>query len=349
MSETFFVQYNNENYNIHGFLNKHPGGRSILEKYEDADITRAYDDIDHSDYAKGMLDSYKTTTVAAKPVGKKALTRDAKFILKKLFTKEDKTQVHKILGLLALISYCYRYFYVLPTTGTLGFTGTSFDYWTLVLHFMLSASAMIFHVVERRIVSNPLIIYQEYRLHAIVFTAKACLVSVIGLNLHLMSNTTAKIVMTLFTLSTHGLVDYITSLFGTPGISTVRNDDNGTLAELKLFFSFYQVMAMASMLIVDDNLCDLGFNALIAIQSSAVLMTLKRKSLIRSSSHLFWYSLALFLSLAYMWKAMGPMFFLKIAALFTLKIELNLNKYLMWGTYALVAYSAVDSSALLSQ
>jgi len=134
------------------------------------------------------------------------------------------------------------------------------------------------------------------------------------------------------------LVDYVTSLYGTPGITTVRNDDNGSIAHVKLFFAFYQVVAAASMLIVSDNLNDLGWNALIAIQSSAFLMTLKRKSLIRARTHFFWYTLALFLSMMYMWKVKGPTFFLTIGMLFILKIELNLNKYLMWFSYCGIVY-----------
>ena len=41
---------------------------------------------------------------------------------------------------------------------------------------------------------------------------------------------------------------------------------------------------------------NLAFNALIAIQSSAFLMTLNRKGLINWYTHAFWYSLSLVLS-----------------------------------------------------
>jgi hypothetical protein len=49
---------------------------------------------------------------------------------------------------------------------------TWFDIVTIVLHLALSFSSIIFHVLRHRILSKPLIIYEEYRLHAMVFTAR---------------------------------------------------------------------------------------------------------------------------------------------------------------------------------
>ena len=106
------------------------------------------------------------------------------YIVRKLFTKEDKMNVHKILGFMALLSFCYRYLYVLPTTGTLGMGHDFFSYFTLLHHMLLSCSSLIFHVLEHRNKRNPLIIYEEYRLHAILFTAKAILTTILGIHLY---------------------------------------------------------------------------------------------------------------------------------------------------------------------
>lgn len=109
---------------------------------------------------------------------------DMKFLATKLFTKEDEYFIHKSLGLGCLISYCYRYFYLLPRTGSLGFErGGLIDYGTLLLHGLLSCSSLIFHVLERRISNKPMIIWEEYRLHAIVFSLKAICGSLFGINL----------------------------------------------------------------------------------------------------------------------------------------------------------------------
>jgi cytochrome b involved in lipid metabolism len=344
-AKVLLVKYKEDTYNIHDFLPHHPGGRSILEKYENKDITRAFDDINHSAFARSKLKTYILTdkSIVIEPVSLKTSNKiDAKFVVKKLFTNEDKNMIHKTLGFLSLCSYAYRYLYVYPTTGGLGFTGTLFDWLTLVLHFFLSFSSLIFHVVEKRIVSNPLIIYQEYRMHAIVFTFRGVAITVFGLLQHLLTETQARIALSLLMIAIHSTVDYITVLYGTPGITTVRNDDNGTIPHVKLFFAFYQVLAMSSHLIVDDMLCDLGWNTLIAIQSSAFLMTLKRKSLIRARTHLFWYTLALVISMIYILQIKGIAFVAAIGGLFYLKVKFNLNKYLMWAAFTIGYYLLMD-------
>ena len=95
-----------------------------------------------------------------------------KYVVKKLVTKEDPIYFHKTFGLLSLMSFVYRYFYILPMTGTLGFDGSWFDYLTLAIHMTLSSSSIIFHVLPERILRRPLVIWEEYRLHAIIFTAR---------------------------------------------------------------------------------------------------------------------------------------------------------------------------------
>eukprot|EP01034_Spumella_vulgaris_P029276 gene29276-36299_t len=351
--KSLLVKYKEDTYNIYDFLPEHPGGRSILEKYEDKDITRAFDDINHSEYARSKMKTYIVTdkNIVIAPVSLKGSNKiDAKFVIKKLFSNEDKNFIHKTFGFLSLCSYLYRYFYAYPTTGTLGFTGTTFDWLTLLLHFFLSFSSLIFHVVDRRIVSNPLIIYQEYRAHAIVFTIRGIVITIFGFYQHLLPTLAARITtLSAIMIAMHALVDYITVLYGTPGITTVRNDDNGTIPHVKLFFAFYQVLAMSTLLVIDDRLCDLGWNTLVAIQSSAFLMTLKRKSLIRARTHFFWYTLALVLSMVYIVHVKGVFFVAAIGGVFYLKVKTNLNKYLMWalftlGYYLLMARLAVNAN-----
>jgi cytochrome b involved in lipid metabolism len=266
------VRYKDEVFNIFSYLDDHPGGRSILEKYENMDITRAFDDINHSQFARKKMRSFLVTdkSVTITPVTIKGNKVDFQFVYKKLFSKEDKNFVHKTFGFLSLLSYCYRYLYVFPMTGSLGFNGSNFDWVTLFLHFMLSSSSLIFHVVEKRILSNPLIIYQEYRLHAIIFTLRATLISIFGLYYHHLPTVQARVCLSLILVMLHSTVDYITHKHGTPGITTVRNGNDQQIRNIKLFFAFYQVLALASHVTVDENLKDLGFNTLIAIQSSGM-------------------------------------------------------------------------------
>jgi hypothetical protein len=93
----------------------------------------------------------------------------------------------------------------------------------------------------------------------------------------------------------------------------------------------------------------LGYNALIAIQSSSFLMTLKRKSIIHWKSHMFWYSFALFLSYSMIWKIKGTIFFLQMIAVFYCRTQLKMSKYVLWAMYALLMYnSQFLQSALLN-
>lgn len=98
----------------------------------------------------------------------------------KLVSKEDPQYLHKILGGSALCSFAYRYGYCYNVYGNLGFEGTWFDHFTMIMHMALSCSSLIFHVLPLRIIKRPLIIYEEYRMHAIFFSFRALLVYLIG-------------------------------------------------------------------------------------------------------------------------------------------------------------------------
>lgn len=337
-------------YDVSKFIDQHPGGRETLSKRNGQDITEDYEAVGHSSKAERILsclpvikkhgddnedDSQLKSDEAKKAKHSEKL--DGKFLVRKLFTQEDKNNVHKTLGGLALLSFAYRYFYVFPTTGTLGFAHNSYlDLATLFLHLLLSYSSIIFHVLEKRIIKHPLIIYEEYRLHAMLFTTRAIGVSFFGLyQQHLPENLRSSVLVGFLVLISLS-VDYVTQKFGTPGVTAVRNDNDGNYKFLRLFYASYQFYALASHIRVSPLLCDLGYNAVIAIQSSAFLMTLKRKSLIRWYTHAFWYTLALTLSIVYMAYAKGPWFMLSVLPVYLLRVTFNLDKYLLWAVYLAV-------------
>ena len=84
----------------------------------------------------------------------------------------------------------------------------------------------------------------------------------------------------------------------------------------------------------------MGWNSLIAIQSSAFLMTLFRKGLIRWKSHAFWYGLCLVVSYLYIFKTMPLSIWPETAVVFALRVYLGMNKYLHWALY--VIYKIVE-------
>ena len=51
-------------------------------------------------------------------------------------------------------------------------------------------------------------------------------------------------------------------------------------------YSYYQFLAVASHILPNARLADLAYNAIIAIASSAFMMTLYRKRIIRGMSHM---------------------------------------------------------------
>ena len=237
----------------------------------------------------------------------------------KLSTPEDKFYFHKVFGLLSLLSFCYHYVHFIYY-GNFGFQNTLSTYCVFFIHFILSSSSLIFHVLPKRNPKNPLIIYSEYRLHAILFTLRACGVSLLGLGNY-------DYVVKYFVLLIHIMVDIVTYLYGTKGITAVRNDRKNLIPKwVQLFFSYYQFMGLGVHLIGNnESFTELGFTTIIAIQSSAFLMTLKRKSLIRWRTHIFFYGLSLILSFYTMTKYHSYIFFLEILFTFFLRTQ-GINK-----------------------
>ena len=90
---------------------------------------------------------------------------------------------------------------------------------------------------------------------------------------------------------------------------------------------------------------DLGYNTLIAIQSSAFLMTLFRKGLIRWYTHAFWYSVALIMSWVVMYlSTSGIWFWIKVATAFQLRINYRMGKYKVWILFALISLPIVENT-----
>lgn len=307
----------------------------------------------------------------------------------KLFTREDPVYFHKVFGALALASFVYRYAWCFAHTRTLGFNGTALDWWSLLAHLMLSSSSLIFHVLPKRIIRKPGIIWEEYRLHAIVFTTRCMLVCVCGYvfacvngstgltlaNLHgrvvstvgaalaavgvadatgdgsdagnavvvawLRSRGVQQCVLLCTVATCHLVADYVTARFGKPGESTVRgriDREKEGLRPLKpniwwltRFYAFYQISAVISHIIPSPRTMDLGYNTLIAIQSSAFLMTLFRKGLIAWYWHAIGYTLCLVISMFHVFHVHDNLpFFVVCVCVFVLRVVLRVNKYALW-------------------
>jgi len=252
-------------------------------------------------------------------------------LIKKLFTREDYYNIHKILGFLSLLNFIYRYCFLLINNDDLGYSeNTYINHCSFLVHVLLSSSSLIFKVLSKRSVSKSLIIYEEYRLHAILFTLRSY-----GIYLFNIYNSLDTVISVLFILFCHLLIDIITEKYGTKGVTAVRNNGKhrtGIKYYGRFFYSYYQILVTGCLLLPFKEKSNLAFNALIAIQSSAFLMTLNRKGLIKWYTHAFWYSLSLFFSYYYIKITVPITVILMSGVVFALRIY-NINKYICWALF----------------
>ena len=151
----------------------------------------------------------------------------------------------------------------------------------------------------------------------------------------------------------HVVVDEITRRVG-PGddrMTTIRGktvDGKSSNAEsapkiVLWFYAYYQFCSAGSQLVPSARLADLAYNSLIAIQSNAFLMTLFRKGLIRWYTHAFWYTVALVMGHFIMFPYLGIWFYVKISLMFSLRVNMRMNKYVIWVIYACLSLPKVEN------
>lgn len=306
-----------------------------------------------ADKRNGEGEDEKTISPVMKAVKE---NRDAKILKSngeafsnKLITPEDPYHVHKTLGMLSLASFIYRYGYTFLTQGNLGFNGSWFDWASISLHLALSSTSLIFHVIRRRILSRPMIIWEEYRLHAIVFTLRCWSVYAFGRFM----NTTSidfgiyrNVLQYCMVMVHHLVVDEITRRYGKANETTVRAKDLSRPLTKTILrgYSFYQFAALGSHLIPHTRTSDLGYNTLIAIQSSAFLMTLYRKNLIRGKTHGFIYTACLIISIFHIFREFpGFLFGFKLWLAFATRCTFGTNKYLIWAVFSLISTTQFET------
>ena len=173
----------------------------------------------------------------------------------------------------------------------------------MLCHLALSSSSLIFQVLPKRIHKKPSIIWKEYQLHAIVFTMRC--VSFFLYATYVPRQYRNWVVQLVLVLAHHIVADVVTEMYGKEGETTVRGRHHKSLKVrirwLTRLYAVYQLAALGSHIAPnEERMADLAFNGLVAIQSSAFLMTLYRKALIEWYHHAIVYSACLLLSLAYM-------------------------------------------------
>jgi cytochrome b involved in lipid metabolism len=192
IQEPCIIYIHGNRYNLTAWANAHPGGARILQKFNDKDASKAFEAAHHSISAYDMLKDFRIDEEAAPALVEAGITTNlirtafvepTKISLRsrlrhKLFTREDPIGVHKYLGILCLINFIgrYRQMYFGDPAAGLGSRGHPwFSIISLLPHGLLSMSSLIFHTVPReRVVGKPMI-WQEFRIHNIIFGERSVL------------------------------------------------------------------------------------------------------------------------------------------------------------------------------
>lgn len=197
----------------------------------------------------------------------------------KLFTHEDPYHFHKVVGLLVLISIAVRFFMV--GERDMGFAShPHLTYPTLMLHFLLNASSMIFKIPARRIKDGGRI-WPEYRLHAAVFAIRS-MVTILIYHIEREYNLAPNYDLN-FAIVIGGMLaaDLASWSVGSKYQSrSVRDLDSHPLA--KFFFSFMQFNANAGLLFGLRRFT-LPFLIIFVTQTTPFMATLRRKNIFMSN------------------------------------------------------------------
>lgn len=248
----------------------------------------------------------------------------------KLVTTHDVLHVHKLLGIACVLHFLYRYAWLWPTTGALGMRVSN---WRLVfMHLMLSTSSLMFKVPAARIRSQPTTIWKEYQLHAILFTSR-CVVA------FLLWPSTPGLLRYALLMPFHAAADMVTDQYGAPGSTTVRGkhgtEKSSMVNRMIVAYGLYQHLALASHLLPNRRGRDLGWNAMIAIQSSAFAMTLVRKGWITWQMHAASYTACIAISALYIVRCLTLVETISAVLAYGARRS-GCNKYILWGVFTIL-------------
>jgi Cytochrome b5-like Heme/Steroid binding domain len=225
---------------------------------------------------------------------------------RKLFTKEDPIGIHKYLGVFVLLNYAgrYRQAYFGDVCAGLGSRGHPwFALACLIPHALLSASSLIFHTVPKeRVVGKPMI-WQEFRVHNILFglrsvvTAMAASLSIAHGNTPLARQVAISVSCLVVLMSQWGANVATNRLRPNQVESTTatmpywEGCSMETQRRFKSFYAYSQFMATLACLAVGNPFWPLS--VLLAIQCASLLMTLVRKGLLSTRGYHYGYTATL--------------------------------------------------------
>ena len=244
--------------------------------------------------------------------------------MNKLFTSDDKFNIHKLTGLYCICNFGFQFFnYFLYNKHYL-------NIYTITPHILLHLTTFFFHVLQYRPNSSKMsmFIWEELRFHSMIFGWRGSFSILFPKYSYLIS---------FLTMISADIASY---KFGTPGVSTVRGDQArvGQRSYIKeimgAFFSISQFGATIISMGVFQKAPSLIliFSTLPAIQTSAFGMTLIRKNIINKEVWNYVY-IAQLLFTYYIWYLEYSNFNVLYISTFIYLCRryLGLSKYFIWG------------------
>lgn len=290
--------------------NAHPGGAEVLRKYNGLDATKAFERVGHSPDAYRMLDSFAidskrksngSTEQSSVYKDKVRIKPPRGTWKKKLFTSEDPHNFHKSCGLFVLLNYAYRFYQMYFGEMTAGFgsrggLGTNFTaILCLIPHAFLSVSSLIFHSVPKeRVVGLPMI-WQEFRMHSIIFALRSVVATLASwLSIHFNHDPAVRKLAVVISGATVLIANY----YADEATKKLRpSEPESTTATMpywegcpvstqrrfKYFYAYSQFLATMACLAVTNPAYP--FAVMLPIQLAAFLMTMVRKGFLSSKGY----------------------------------------------------------------
>lgn len=256
----------------------------------------------------------------------------------KLFTSEDRYNVHKLLGITCLCHFLVRFAFLVCYRDMM-FTWSMTDIVLLLYHFFLSISSLIFRIPNNRI-KTMIVIWPEFRIHSILFATRSLIcIAIFYLNQKMKLFRT---IASLIVIATMALADKTSSYYTklNHGRTTMRGMSWPNVFPFNqvqyqkihnFFYSFSQIGASLAM--VNGRYPDYPFMMLLPIQIAPFLSTLVKKGII---SDFYWhlvYTITLLLPYidGFFLNNSDPYIGIRTMFIFAfLRFGCRMNKYLLW-------------------
>jgi len=236
---------------------------------------------------------------------------------------------HKILGFLALGHYLVRYILVI-TTGSMYYSGTSYDLLFMAGHLLLSLSSFLFPISDSRNMSNQ-IIWRELQLHNIIFTSRSIAIFAYQLvwpEQHLWARF-------LIVMAFHAAADVVSHYYKEETTMRYMSWDNSLVpvsakAYFDKFYALCQFGATTALIIPSATTFEHATMVMFSIQISTFLMTLRLKGLIGNDMWHIAYAISLLMNYHVAGVCGGGWILIPQLLFYALRVHLRLDKYVGW-------------------